>query len=95
MNPTWSNGFFPTVKNFIIIGGDGTFNEAVNGFMKRKIQGGLKNINVGFLPGGTGNSFMHDLNGETYKKALKILNNLDNQEDDYIELYPEFEMFLH
>ena len=73
-------------KNFIIIGGDGTFNEAVNGFMKRKIQGGLKNINVGFLPGGTGNSFMHDLNGETYKKALKIILNGNTKKIDILKL---------
>jgi len=79
-------------KNFIIIGGDGTFNEAVNGFMKRK-EGGLNNINIGFLPGGTGNALMHDLNGETYKKALKIILNGNTKKIDILKL--NFKQSVH
>ena len=57
---------------FLIIGGDGTFHEAVNGFLKNV---NLKLITVGFFPGGTGNSFMYDLNAITYAQAYnKIIN---------------------
>jgi YegS/Rv2252/BmrU family lipid kinase len=80
-------------KNFIIIGGDGTFNEAVNGFMKRKDQRGLNNINIGFLPGGTGNAFMHDLNGETYQKAFEIILKGNTKKIDILKL--SFNQLLH
>ena len=48
---------------------------------------------LGFLPGGTGNSVMHDLGGENYKNAIQnILNGKLNKIDilklqfsDYIE----------
>ena len=46
--------------SIIICGGDGTFNEAVNGLMKNHKPNDIPK--VGFLPGGTGNAFMHDLN---------------------------------
>ncbi|MCF8359805.1 MAG: diacylglycerol kinase family lipid kinase [Prolixibacteraceae bacterium] len=42
-----------------IIGGDGTMHEVVNGMLKREDK---KKLPVGILPGGTGNSFMHDVN---------------------------------
>jgi YegS/Rv2252/BmrU family lipid kinase len=41
-----------------VIGGDGTMHEVVNGIMKR--EDGAK-IPIGLIPGGTGNSFMRDL----------------------------------
>ena len=43
----------------IMIGGDGTFHEIVNGMMNRKDNA---RIPVGIIPGGTGNSFLLDLN---------------------------------
>ena len=43
---------------FCCIGGDGTMHEAINGIMNRK--DGLR-IPIGLITGGTGNSFMHDL----------------------------------
>ena len=43
---------------FCCIGGDGTMHEAINGIMNRK--DGLR-IPIGLIPGGTGNSFMHDM----------------------------------
>lgn len=41
------------------IGGDGTMHEVINGMLKR--IDGVK-IPIGLIPGGTGNSFMRDLN---------------------------------
>ena len=73
-------------KNFIIIGGDGTFNEAINGFMNRESDENLNDIKIGFLPGGTGNAFMHDLNGETYQKALNIILTGNTKKIDILKL---------
>ena len=64
----------PAKQNVIIIGGDGTFSEAINGLM---LNLNYQTITIGFLPGGTGNSFMHDLNAQTYSKAFSLL--LDNK----------------
>ena len=43
---------------FIGIGGDGTLHEIVNGLLTRNDQ---KKIPIGIIPGGSGNSYMHDL----------------------------------
>ena len=43
---------------FIAIGGDGTLHEVVNGMLTR--NDGVK-IPIGIIPGGSGNSYMHDL----------------------------------
>jgi len=43
---------------FCAIGGDGTMHEIINGIMTRKDG---KRLPVGLITGGTGNSFMHDL----------------------------------
>ncbi len=42
-----------------IIGGDGTMHEFLNGMLHREDR---RKIPVGLIPGGTGNSFMRDLN---------------------------------
>jgi len=44
---------------FIGIGGDGTLHEIINGMLSR--PDGNK-IPIGIIPGGSGNSYMHDLN---------------------------------
>jgi len=43
---------------FILIGGDGSMHEMVNGMLSRPDR---KQLPIGLIPGGTGNSFMHDL----------------------------------
>ena len=43
---------------FCCIGGDGTLSEVINGQMNRK---DLLKFPIGLITGGTGNSFMHDL----------------------------------
>lgn len=49
---------FEGYDGLCVIGGDGTMHEIVNGLLKR--EDGAK-IPIGLLPGGTGNSFMHDV----------------------------------
>jgi len=43
---------------FCCIGGDGTMHEVINGIMTRKDS---QRIPIGLITGGTGNSFMHDM----------------------------------
>ena len=60
-------------KDLIICGGDGTFNEVINGVLKNQEKFIPR---IGFLPGGTGNSFMHDLNAVDENNAIdKIIQN--------------------
>ena len=51
----------------IVIGGDGTYNEVINGLFKRNDQ---QLPTLGFIPGGSGNSLMHHLNCLELKQAL-------------------------
>ncbi|MDF1695116.1 MAG: diacylglycerol kinase family lipid kinase [Saprospiraceae bacterium] len=56
-----------------IVGGDGTFHEVINGVLQRKDG---KRLPIGFIPGGTGNSLMHDLDClDPVKAVQKILSN--------------------
>ena len=50
---------FTKYNGIFMIGGDGTFHEIVAGIMTRKDQ---KKIPIGIIPGGSGNSFLYDLN---------------------------------
>ena len=68
-------------KNIIIVGGDGTFNEAINGIMRNHHK-----LTLGFMPGGTGNAMMHDLNGVTYQKALSIILSNQKKKIDVMKL---------
>ena len=49
---------FNNVDGICAIGGDGTLYELINGMLKREDE---NKIPVGLITGGTGNSFMHDL----------------------------------
>jgi len=55
-------------KKIIIIGGDGTFNEVINGIMVNNHK-----PTIGFLPGGTGNAMMYDLQATSYGAAMDII----------------------
>eukprot|EP01117_Protostelium_nocturnum_P010572 TRINITY_DN3801_c0_g1_i1.p1 TRINITY_DN3801_c0_g1~~TRINITY_DN3801_c0_g1_i1.p1 ORF type:complete len:458 (-),score=180.66 TRINITY_DN3801_c0_g1_i1:81-1454(-) len=47
------------------LGGDGTFHECLNGFMNRK-DDAVKRVALAVLPGGTGNSFALELQGNNH-----------------------------
>ncbi len=49
---------FNMYDGLLVLGGDGTFHEVVNGILKRADG---KTLPVGLLPGGSGNSILHDL----------------------------------
>ena len=68
-----ANNSLVEYDDLIVCGGDGTFNEVINGVVINKNK---KIPRLGFLPGGTGNSFMHDLNAVDPNKAInKIIKN--------------------
>ena len=68
-----ANNSLAEYHDLIVCGGDGTFNEVINGVVINKNK---KIPRLGFLPGGTGNSFMHDLNAVDPNKAInKIIKN--------------------
>lgn len=52
------------------IGGDGTMHEVLNGLLTRADQ---KMVPLGLIPGGTGNSLMHDLDCLDPVEAAKII----------------------
>ena len=64
---------FKNVDGICAIGGDGTLYELINGMLKR--EDGNK-LPVGLITGGTGNSFMHDLDCldpiEAAKRIIKF-----------------------
>ena len=51
------------------LGGDGTLSEVINGFMRREPQ---PSCAIGFLPGGTGNTFMHDVMGKKQRGEAAV-----------------------
>jgi len=64
---------FDGYDGFCAIGGDGTMHEVVNGMMNR--EDGHK-LPIGLVTGGTGNSFMHDLDClDPVNAAKRIITN--------------------
>jgi len=70
------------------IGGDGTLNEIINGMLKRKDE---KNIPIGLIPGGSGNSYLHDLKLTNPINVVKkiISNNIQLMDVAQIEINGE------
>jgi diacylglycerol kinase (ATP) len=59
------------VRNFISVGGDGTSFEVVNGLFPEALQSGPPTL--GFLPLGTGNSFMRDFSDRGVEYAIESI----------------------
>ncbi|MGB2644358.1 MAG: diacylglycerol kinase family protein [Candidatus Acidiferrum sp.] len=58
-------------RRFIAVGGDGTAHEILNGVFER--ARGKERISLGFLPLGTGNSFLRDFTQEGADASLQAL----------------------
>ena len=58
-------------RRFIAVGGDGTAHEILNGIFTR--AGANARISLGFLPLGTGNSFLRDFTQDGAEAALEAL----------------------
>ena len=59
---------FQGYHGLCVIGGDGTMHEIINGMLSRKDN---DRIPIGLITGGTGNSFMHDMDCVDPVKAVK------------------------
>lgn len=57
----------------IFMGGDGTLSESIQGISEKLGFQGLQAKPVGFLPGGTGNSFLRDFEIKNYTTARDFL----------------------
>ena len=66
-----------------IIGGDGTMHEVINGMLARADK---KQLPIGLVPGGTGNSFMHDMNCLNPNDAAEQIIKLKTQKIDLIKI---------
>src|SRR4030081_1128782 len=58
-------------RRFLAVGGDGTAHEIINGVFGR--AGNNERIALGFLPFGTGNSFLRDFTKEGAEAALQAI----------------------
>jgi len=70
-------------KGICVIGGDGTMHEVINGIMNRTDN---KRLPIGLIPGGTGNSFMHDMNCLNPTDAAKKISKLETRKIDLMEI---------
>lgn len=58
-------------RNFIAVGGDGTVHEVLNGLFPEATEGAR--VSLGFLPLGTGNSFVRDFSHRGSEHAVQAL----------------------
>ena len=71
---------FDEHEGLIVIGGDGTIHEVINGMMGRADK---KRFPLGLIPGGSGNSFLTDL---AILEPLKAAEAIVNQQRRLIDL---------
>jgi len=58
-------------RRFLAVGGDGTAHEIINGIFSR--EGQTDRVELGFLPMGTGNSFLRDFADKGAKSSVEAL----------------------
>jgi diacylglycerol kinase (ATP) len=58
-------------RNFLAVGGDGTAHEIINGIFSRHAN--PERISLGFLPLGTGNSFLRDFTDKGAEDSIRAL----------------------
>ena len=77
----YENGF----RNFLVVGGDGTSYEVINGIFPQAETGGRASL--GFLPLGTGNSFLRDFTSRGVEHTLEALKSGWRRASDVILLH--------
>jgi diacylglycerol kinase (ATP) len=73
-------------RNFLAVGGDGTSYEAVNGLFPDALTDGGENPTLGFLPLGTGNSFLRDFGDQGVEHATRALLDRRSRACDVLRL---------
>ena len=58
-------------RKFLAVGGDGTAHEVINGAYSQ--SDATRHIELGFLPLGTGNSFLRDFTGQVAESSIEAL----------------------
>src|SRR5260221_14065481 len=58
-------------RRFLAVGGDGTAHEIINGIFSR--EGPTEHVELGFLPMGTGNSFLRDFTDKGVESSVEAL----------------------
>jgi YegS/Rv2252/BmrU family lipid kinase len=71
-------------RKFIAVGGDGTSHEIINGLFPESLSGDLPTL--GFLPLGTGNSFLRDFTTEGLQHARRALTDGRTRRCDLVAL---------
>ena len=71
-------------RNFIAVGGDGTSYEMINGLFPEAVEGGRPAL--GFLPLGTGNSFLRDFTTRGVENTIEALRDRRRRACDVIRL---------
>lgn len=80
-------------RNFLAVGGDGTSYEILNGLFPEAVSGGRPTL--GFLPLGTGNSFLKDFTSRGVEHTMEALRNGTRRTCDVIRLrHAEGEIYL-
>ena len=74
---------FDGYDGFLVLGGDGTLNEVVNGMLQR--QDGMI-LPIGLIPGGSGNSIAYDLDLRDPVVAAKAIVNHQNRALDIAQI---------
>jgi len=72
-------------RNFLAVGGDGTAFEIVNGLFPQALSG--DRVSLGFLPLGTGNSFLKDFTSSGVQYTINALENRSRRSCDLIRLH--------
>lgn len=78
------NAYREGVRNFLAVGGDGTSFEIINGLFPEAIHQGRPTL--GFLPLGTGNSFLKDFSSRGLEHTIAALQRQTRRTCDVIRL---------
>jgi diacylglycerol kinase (ATP) len=72
-------------RKFLAVGGDGTAHEIINGIFARERP--AQRVELGFLPLGTGNSFLRDFGSSGAQSSLAALQTGQKRRIDLLRLY--------
>jgi YegS/Rv2252/BmrU family lipid kinase len=73
-------------RDFIVVGGDGTNFEVINGLFPAALAGDDARVSLGFLPLGTGNSFLKDFSDRGADHAIEALADGRKRRCDVVRL---------